>query len=281
MLKELQIKKFSELTIINAKKLISFAESVINSQNHKVFFEKCYEIFGITHESLTRAFLDYNLDINKPEGNEIYNSIENRAVLHIHNLIPDSWHQQRQSVVTKMLFDISPKNIADIGFGVPSNYVKDYVLKTKGTFLTLADKFPEAFSFAKLLCKYWSENYSSSVTFKETDFNTLDYVGDFDCYILQDSIEHAILPKQFFGNYVKKAPVGAYFLISLPIGPIFPRHFIAWDTDDEALFWTQEFGLEIISKESVYVNAKVDLFAEQLNNTYHDIYFLARKKHGF
>lgn len=70
----------------------------------------------------------------------------------------------------------------------------------------------------------------------------------------------------------------AKFLLSLPIGPLFLRHHIAWLTDKEAEDWLDAHGLKIILKRNVYVKPEVDLFAEQLGSDYHDMYVLCEKK---
>jgi hypothetical protein len=88
----------------------------------------------------------------------------------------------------------------------------------------------------------------------------------------------ALLRNLDLTTQVQSSPQSALFLISLPIGPIIPRHYYAWVTDQEAADWLSSCGLEIMEHHAVYVQPAVDLFAEQLGANYHDFYARWRKK---
>jgi len=105
-----------------------------------------------------------------------------------------------------------------------------------------------------------------------------DFIGPFDLYIFQDSIEHAIDPTYYLKKNVALSPQDSLFLFSLPIGPIFPRHHMAWETNEEANAWLNKCGLTPIFYKNIYVNLEVDLFAEDLGSEFNN-YVLLCKKH--
>jgi len=263
---------------IKRRKLISFALSIIESPLYAEEFRHIFALCGVTQEEVLASFLDYNLDIFSPEGNDIYNSLTNRIVLHIHNLLEGSWHIARQNAMVNFIKEADRKNLVDIGFGVPSRYIKKTVLQNSTRMLTLCDLYNSAFIFAEILLGYWDSNWKDKILFKNTDMDKHEFVGDFDMYIFQDSIEHTPNPTCYLEEYVKKSPPHANFLFSLPIGPIIPRHFIAWETSNQAMEWLKKCGLSKIEKtEYVSVNPNVDLFAEQLNYNFHNLIILCSK----
>jgi hypothetical protein len=262
---------------LKEEKLIKLANSVLDSAQYKTHFEQLLNKLQLTRQVVIKGFLDYNLDIFSPEGNEIYLSPENRVVLHLHNLIEGSWHIERQQVIWDFLQKTSAKRIADIGFGVPSLYVKNILSEDNAMSIALCDHYPTAFEFAKTLISLWSDNWVNKISFIKTDMDALDFIGPFDLYIFQDSIEHTLEPTAYLKKYVDLSPANSFFLISLPLGPIIPRHYIAWETNEEAQAWLNDCGLQVIFQRNVYVNLAVDLFAEELGDNFNDYYVLCRK----
>ena len=263
---------------IKARKLIAYLFSVLHNPFYKKQLYSIMAKFNLTEEDVINSYLDYNLDIYQSDNN-IYDSVANRMVLHIHNLILDSWHQDRQQVITNYIQNIQPQTVVDIGFGVPSRYLKEIILHEKNIKAALCDLFDSAFNFASALLEQWDSKWQDIISFKKVDMNNACEIGNFDVYLFQDSIEHVKEPTKCLTEYVKYSPANAKFILSLPIGPLFPRHYIAWLNDESAYDWLKECGLTIIETKSVWVNLEVDLFAEQLGEDYHNLIVLCSKSH--
>lgn len=260
------------------QKLTGFLNSILN---HHVFgqqIELICESLGLSKNDIIKDFFHYNLDVQSFEGNEVYKSLSNRFALHIHNLIEGSWHIERQQVTKELIQKASPNNMADIGFGVPSKYAYDLVIKENKFNITFIDKYDSAFQFAKNLLDQWSNFWETKIFFSKRDMDENEYIGDYDLYLFQDSIEHTLNPTGYLKKHVNMSPKNSKFIVSLPIGPIFPRHYMEWKTDAEGKKWLDECGLEIESQEKIFVNPKVDLFADQIDPNYHDLYTLCVKK---
>lgn len=70
-------------------------------------------------------------------------------------------------------------------------------------------------------------------------------------------------------KYSGKLPRHAYHsVLSLPIAPLIPCHFIHWLEEKDALAWVESCGLADLEKERVYANKEVDWFAENLGDIY-------------
>lgn len=259
-----------------ARKLIAYLFSVLHNPFYKKQLYSLMAKFNLTETDVINSYLDYNLDIYQSD-NSIYDSVVNRMVLHIHNLILDSWHQDRQEVITNYIQNIQPQTVVDIGFGVPSRYLKEIILNQKNIKATLCDLFDSAFNFASALLEQWDTKWQDIISFKKVDMNNAWEIGNFDVYLFQDSIEHVKEPTKCLTEYIKYSPANAKFILSLPIGPLFPRHYIAWLNDQDAYDWLKKCGLTIIETQSVWVNLKVDLFAEQLGEDYHNLIVLCSK----
>jgi len=257
-------------------KLLNFLSSTINDDRYKKQFQNVIDTLRITKQEVADAFLHYNLDLSDEEGNEVYRPLPNRVVLHIHNLINGSWHIDRQQAVIDLINQAKPDSIIDIGFGVPSKYVQDYVIPQRKK-LVFCDLYDSAFDFTKALMPHWDNKWQDIISFQQTNMDDLEYTGDFDLYLIQDAIEHTKDPITYLSMFVKKSPETAKFIVSLPIGTIFPRHFMAWHSDQEALDWLTKCGLTVKQQKSVFVKPEVDLFADQLTSNYHDLYALCSK----
>ncbi len=259
------------------KILLEYISSIWDQTEYGSILSQIASKTNIKKQEIIDGFLDYNLNINDNKGNAVYKPLVNRFVLYIHNLITGSWHIDRQATVLEMVKMVMPTTMADIGFGVPSQYTKQLIIEHKKTKLTFFDLYDSAFIFAKHLLDLWDQDWNQYISLQKTDMNTNEYIGDFDLYLLQDSIEHTQNPTQYLTMLINNAPEQAKFIISLPIGPIFPRHYMAWATDDMAIEWLQKCGLQIKQQKNVYVNPKIDLFAKTLSPDYHDLYALCYK----
>ncbi len=260
------------------EKLLELLNTALTHPKHQVQLLTIIKSLKLTPEEVANEFLHYNLDIYSKERNSVYKSLSNRIVLHIHNIIQGSWHIDRQKTTLDLIESVNPKTIADIGFGVPSQYVKEWVLQKEKVLLTFCDFYDSAFEFAKYLLPYWNDKWKEKISFRTTDMDKQEYVGDFDLYLIQDSIEHTVDPRKYLEKHVELSPKKSQFIISLPIGPLFPRHYLAWKNDKEGIEWLKHCGLSVKKQKNVFVNPKVDLFAEQIISNYHDLYALCEKR---
>lgn len=262
---------------IQKQKLNYFLNSILE---HEVFGAQIRSIsssLGLQAQDIANEFFRYNLDVQSLEGNEVYESIANRFVLYIHNLINGSWHIERQKVTNELISMTNPCHMVDIGFGVPSKYIYDLVIRKNKFNVTLIDKYDSAFVFAKHLLNHWDASWETKIFFSKRDMDCNEYIGDYDLYLFQDAIEHTQDPTSYLKKHVNLSPKDAKFIISLPIGPIFPRHYMAWATQEVGEKWLETCGLKIEAQRKVFVNPKVDLFADQIDSDYHDLYALCTK----
>lgn len=98
----IQDNQFSSTEDVKLIKLRQFANAVLDDPLHKEHFISLMKCFNLSRDDLIKAYIAYNYDIYSFD-NEIYNSIANRFVLHIHNLLNGSWHIERQKTITEMI----------------------------------------------------------------------------------------------------------------------------------------------------------------------------------
>lgn len=261
---------------IKEQKLRDFANSVFDYHQYKEELEFLLTSLNLTKEEVIQSYVDYDMDIFEYD-NEIYESLPMRFVLHLHNLLKGSWHQDRQNSVLAMVEFAKPKSIVDMGFGVPMKYLREYVLKQKAKTL-LVDIYESAFQFSESLLDYLEPEWKNFISFKKLDMNSHEFIGDFDCYIFQDSIEHVKSSTEYLTKMVKLSPKNAKFILSLPVGPWVPVHTISWNTPEDVKKWLDECGLKISKMSEVHVNKEVDLFAEQFEKDFYNLIVLCNKK---
>lgn len=232
---------------------------------------------GITKDDIINAWEVWDTGINE-YGNEIYKSYAMRIAMHLHNYIPNNWHDKRQDIVLKFLNEIRPESVVEVGFGTPQKYVNEYVLKHK-KLLTLLDFDQESLRFAEIFLSSKSSVWNNYITLKKYDMNSNESIGSFDCYIFQDSIEHADNPTACLSKIVAKASSGSHFIFSLPIEvdkPV-PEHHIFWKNDQDSLKWLIECGLTVKKHEDVLMNRELDLFASSLHPDFKEVVIYAIK----
>ncbi len=251
------------------QKLTNFAKSVLDHPEYKQEIQHILSKLNLSEEEVIQAYVNYDMDVFAYE-NEIYESLPMRMVLYLHYLLKGSWHQDRQNAILEMIENVKPKSIVDMGFGAPTKYFKEYVLNNK-TNLVLVDMCESAFTFAEILLDYWDSSWKNFISFKKLDMNTHEFVGDFDCYIFQDSIEHVKSSTDYLTKTVNLSPRDAKFILSLPVGPKVPVHTISWNTDKEILDWLGKCGLKINNSTKAYINPEIDLFAEQLDEEFYNL----------
>lgn len=259
------------------EKLRNFALSCFNDKENKADLENLLYKLGLSAHQVVQSYVDYDLDIFA-YSNEIYDPLAMRMVMHIHNLLHGSWHIDRQNAIYNFVNLVKPSSIMDVGFGIPSLYVRKILSDNDDVHVTLSDFSDSAMKFASLLLDSWNPHWNSKVNLVLEDMSeTSLHPPKSDIYLFQDSVEHVPNPTLCLTNFVKNSHPEAKFLLSLPIGPIVPMHYIAWDSDVAAQRWLQECGLDVIEQRKIYVNPEVDLFAEQLDFHCTNIVVLCQK----
>ena len=157
------------------QQLRKFALSVIDSPKYRNEISYILSKTKLTKEEVISAYLHYDMDIFAYE-NEIYDSLAMRVVLHLHNLLEESWHKDRQISILNMLKNLDVKSVVDMGFGVPTKYVRDIILKKKIIKLTLVDIYDSAFKLSEVLLDYLDDSWKDIVSFKKLDMNTHEFV---------------------------------------------------------------------------------------------------------
>lgn len=256
--------------------LTAIAWSILKNPMHQEELKSILEEVGITEIEAVNAYVEYDLDIYS-YGNEIYSDLAIRFALHMHNLLENSWHYEGQRTIIDYINKVNPSNMIDMGFGSPSGYVRHF-LKHPSVKITLCDVFDAAFDFAEKLLRRWKSTWQNTISFNQLDMNSNAFVGNYDVYLFQDSIEHVEDSKGYLSKYVNSSPAHAHFILSLPIGPIVPVHYITWHTPETAFHWLENCGLSIVESRLIPVNPEVDLFAEQLNFEYKTLMVLCTKK---
>jgi hypothetical protein len=264
------------MTTIKSQKLVGLLNSVFNNKLYNQELNTIMNKFSLTFEDIKHAFLDYNLDVFSHDNN-IYNNHAIRVVLYIHNLIEGSWHIDRQKAVCELIAQAKPQKAVDLGFGVPSRYVRQLV-QDKSFSLTLCDYQQAALDFADSILSIWSSSWQNAITLRLENMEQVSScVGDYDLYIALHSLEHLNNPKECLCNYVRLSRADSLFIIEIPIGPITPEHTIAWHSIAEAQEWITQCGLKIIDDRMTYVNKNIDLFAEAHDFNYGGYLILCQK----
>ena len=85
-------------------KLISLAKGVISNPANENEIKYLLHRFALTEEDLIQAYLDWDLSPDS-YGNEIYDFVPIRFAMYLHYLLPGSWHEARQDIITNILDD--------------------------------------------------------------------------------------------------------------------------------------------------------------------------------
>jgi hypothetical protein len=215
---------------------------------------------GLSTLAIEHAFVRYALE-SLSSSNDIYDDVGIHVAMWIEYQAERSLHARRQAVVLNELRRRRPATTADIGFGAPTRYLRDYVLPTPSASAKLFDKYPAALEVGRAIMKYWSEQHAAKVEFALHDMDTDPPVSGFDCYLMLDAVEHAAQPDRYLAETVSAANDEALFLFHMPIGPLITSHTIAWNNAHDATLWLAAAGLEVSHTEFIYPNLEVDLFA--------------------
>ncbi|MBY0463220.1 MAG: hypothetical protein K2Q34_08570 [Alphaproteobacteria bacterium] len=260
------------------KTLIDQVNSILNNPYHKNELDGLRKKLHLATKEIVEAYVLYDLDVSS-YGNEIYELDAIRFVLHLHNLLSGSWHIERQAAISSLLKKKSnSSSILDVGFGVPTQYIRE-ALKEKKRIITLCDISQTAIDFARDLLGLWSPIWTDTIRFIKEDMNNVKkLVGDHDLYIFQDSIEHSNQPTECLKQFVKLSSSHSSFILSLPIGPLIPMHYISWDTINDAEKWVNLCGLKITDSFQVKTKKGIDLFAEELDGYFLNYVILCTKQ---
>ena len=215
---------------------------------------------GLSKTSIADAYLRSATE-SMASGNDIYDDLGIHVAMWIEYQAPQSLHARRQQVVLDELRRCRPRSIADIGFGAPTHYLRDHVLRTPSVRAHLVDKFPGALEVGHTIMAHWSERYADQVSFALHDMDVDAPVAGFDCYLMLDAVEHAAEPARYLRETVAAANPRALFLFHMPIGPLIASHTLAWTSADEATRWLAAAGLEVGSTEFILPNLEVDHFS--------------------
>jgi|TARA_Y100000310_G_C20639104_1_gene792866 hypothetical protein len=254
-------------------------ENMALEQLIKPDFTRLMHHFNVSKEDIIQHFLSYNTGIKESTNNEFYESIESRFVLHIHAMIENSYHQNIQNTVLEYIrSNPSIQSIVEVGFGFPSKHVTELALRDRKHSVTLADKYSSAIEYSKEYLKMIDYSYGEVIDFKIADMDKQPLLGEYDCYVFLDSIEHTLNPTEYLKKTIMGAPKNSTFILSLPICEPLPFHYIHWNTAEEAKNWLTKCGLYANKMSQVDVNPEVDLFAEKIDGGLYNLVVECKKQ---
>lgn len=215
---------------------------------------------GLSKAAIAGAYTRYALE-SLSSGNDIYDDPAIHVAMWIEYQTPLSLHMRRQQVVLDALLREQPASVADIGFGAPTRYLRDYVLARPGVRASLFDKYPAALAAGRTLLGAWGAGDAARVELALHDMDVDPPVRGFDCYLLLDAVEHAAEPERYLRGTVEAANAGALFLFHMPIGPLIASHTLAWSSAEAAIAWLNAAGLAVAHTEFIHPNPAVDHFS--------------------
>ncbi|HMC15294.1 MAG TPA: hypothetical protein VKI18_06670 [Albitalea sp.] len=230
---------------------------------------------ALSARAIEDAYIRYSLD-SMSSGNDIYDDAGIHIAMWIEYQTAGSLHVRRQQVVLDELRRARPQRIADIGFGAPTRYLRDYVLAEPAVSAQLFDKYPAALEVGRSLMQFWGDPPSGKVGFALHDMDNDAPPPGFDCYLMLDAVEHSAHPDRYLAEAVAGAADGALFLFHMPIGPLIVSHTIAWSSRGDAVAWLRAGGLEVGRTEFIQPNPEVDHFARH-GVALEDLFVVARK----
>ena len=256
--------------------LIQAALGVLNNPLYKDDLIKLADSLNLSREEIVEAYVAYDLDVSKNNNNQ-YQCLAMRYILHMHNLLEGSWHIERQNTVSIFMKEFIPSSIVDMGFGVPTQYIKK-ALQNNSPKITLCDIDDSAIIFAEALLDLWGKkNWRSQICLKKCDMNEGDIISSHNLYLFQDSIEHVEDCTNYLLKQVKHAASNSYFLFSLPIGDITPEHYMEWKSEKAVHDWLISCGLRVIKSKIIKVNPQIDLFADYHEFNYYGCFAMCVK----
>ncbi len=246
-------------------KLNKLANSVLEHRRHKPEFEKLFHSLHISKDELIKSIINYTTNKGNFENSEYANKLM-RLTLHLHNLVHGTYHFQKGKIILDYISRNNAGTLADIGFGTPNRYIFNRALKKQPTTLIDQDKSAEITSRAIFEARSIND---STIDYATHNMNTNGYIGDFNTYVLLDSIEHTLNPTRYLQQLVGNSPKHANFIFTIPImkntkkdgKKIHHFHHMEWLTTDDATDWLSDRGLNIIEHDLIIPNPSVDFFA--------------------
>jgi hypothetical protein len=236
---------------------------------------------GVSAEDLKQEVLAYTLD--KAESNydnAQYQKLVARLTLYFHNLVPGSYHTERQEVIYSFLEKADPAVFMDVGYGVPGLYLTKYLSLYGNKKAILLDQDPSAETFSRKMINFEFPHLQTQIEYRVYDMDSQEFPGDSDVYLYLDSIEHTRKPTEYLNMLVHEAKRKSYFIFSIPICPMKGLegfHYAEWLSDRQAREWVENSGLCVTKEKVIHPNPNVDFFAELGSGKYHNYLVLGKK----
>jgi len=255
---------------------------VINAPEYRKEFAHLCSSLNFTREDIANAAVIYDVYLDDM-NNTKYSDMAMRAAMRALFLTTGSYHQKREQTVLDYLKKIKPASVCEIGFGIPTKWVRELALNG-GVRATLIDMDSSAQEFSKVSLDHFDVNEMAGnyINYETMNMDDLQYPGDFDVYVMMDSIEHTKDPTSYLRMLTAQSKETARFIFSIPIGLVGNLnedfHYIEWATDDAAKQWLNKAGLKIIDQRKAVPNPEVDLFIHSLNKSFHNLLLLCEKR---
>lgn len=273
-------KRESILKHIHGEVLESFVSALADPKIEPRIM-KLASLTRVSLNDLRKSFLAYTLDQGGGKiDNDFYRNKASRLTLYLCNFLEGSFQIERDRLTYSFLEQASPKNLCDVGYGVPAPYHFSYLENNSSVKMSLLDQDPTAEDFARAAIQNEDPKLLSRVDFKTYDMDSGIYPGDADLYIFLDSIEHTKQPAKYLNMMAHKSLPGSNYIFSLPICSLdnfTDFHYAEWLTDNDARKWIENSGLKIVNEGVVCPNPKVDFFAELIEGGFHNYLVLAKK----
>ena len=187
-------------------------EDFLSEAEHKEFMQDIQTKLALSAAEVEVAYMRYASQ-SMHIGNDIYNDVGTHVAMWIEYQVKCGLHARRQHAVMQQISKHRPERIADIGFGAPTLYLRDYVLRTPGTKAHLFDKYDASILVGQAVLSRWSESYGERIEFARHDMDVDRPVTNFDCYLLLDAIEHSRSPASYLERTVAAANQDALFRV--------------------------------------------------------------------
>jgi len=261
------------------ERLLSIFNSTYKENREEI--DQLLDRLNYSVEELKEGVLHYTFGIgDDSRKNELYRESLMPLVLHFHNLIKTSYHQERQKTAYEYLEKAQAKKFIDIGYGAPGSHISDYLQDYKDSEATLADQDKNAEKFSKMLFEISHPSLTNRVKYLLHNMNSYNPPKGFDTYLMLDSIEHCDDPTKYLHKLVETSPE-ANFIFSIPIcskKSLDKMHFYEWITTFDADNWLSDAGLEVLESKEIFPKSDTDYFTEFIEGGFFNYFVLCRKR---
>lgn len=252
-------------------KLNNLANTVLENSIYENEFKQLLKQLKVSKKQLIKTVINYTTSGEKFENSK-YADILMRLTLHLHNLVEDSYHIEKGKTVLAYVLKNNPRTLVDIGYGIPSEYVFNRLKNNKQITLVDQDKSAEIVSRAIFDIRKLNQKY---VKYQNHNMNSNEYIGDYDTYIMLDSIEHSFEPTKYLNQLIEKSPKKSNFIFSIPIMKNYNEddskvnhfHYAEWLTVNDAKNWLENTNLQITDSKLLVPNPNIDFFAYKKNSS--------------